>query len=122
MNTTTTKHMTPAEVQADYNKNQRRQDELKAAAKVMKARAEVLTSIHGTDDRAAVLAKIINTDRKHAAEVLESLYNETNRFIIPDWIYNAYELNTMKRRRCSFGVAVQIVAATRARIEARRKN
>ena len=119
---TTAKHMTPAEVLADYNKNQRRQDELKAAAKVMKARAEVLTSIHGTDDRADVLAKIINTDRKHAADVLESLYNETNSFIIPDWNYNAYELTTMKRRRCSFGVAVQIVAATRARIEARHKN
>ena len=76
---TTTRHATPAEVLADYNKNQRREDELKTAAKVMKARAEVLTSIHGTDDRAAVLAKLTNTDRKHAAEVLESLCNEIDR-------------------------------------------
>ena len=97
--------------------NQIRQEVLKAAAKVMKANTEALTSIHGTDDRADVLAKLTNTDRKQALEVLESLYNETNRFSIPDWIYNAYELNIMKRRRCSFGVAVQIVSASRARIE-----
>ena len=107
---------------SDYNKSQRREDELKTAAKVMKARAEVLASIHGTDDRAEVLAKLTNTDRKHAAEVLENLYNETDRFTIPEWNYNANELATMKRRRCSFGVAVQIVAEARARIEARRKN
>ena len=31
---TTAKHMTPAEVLADYNKNQRREDERTAAAKV----------------------------------------------------------------------------------------
>ena len=96
--------------------------EATAAAKVLTTPAEVLGNIYGNKTRAEVLAALLNCDTEHAAAILDEMGNTTDRANVPDWTRYAYELATMQRRRCSFGVAVEVVAATRARIEARRKN
>ena len=112
--------MTPAEVLADYNKNQRREDERTAAAKVLTAPAEVLGNIYGNKTRAEVLAALLNCDTEHAAAILDEMSNTTDPANVPDWTRYAYEIDEMKRRRCTFGQAVAKVAETRARILSRK--
>ena len=118
---TTAKHMTAAEVLADYNKNQRREDERTAAAKVLTAPAEVLGNIYGNKTRAEVLAALLNCDTEHAAAILDEMSNTTDRANVPDWTRYAYELDEMKRHRLTFGQAAAKVADTRAKIQARQR-
>lgn len=113
-------HLTPAEVLADYNKNQRAEDERKAAAKVAAAPAEVVADMYGDKTRAEVLAVLLNCDTDHAAALLADIENTTDPANVPDWTRYAYEIDEMKRRRCTFGQAVAKVAETRARILSRK--